>query len=81
MWRVRARLGGAARGSYWQRASYDAVVVIAALLGLIAAAPTISKFRAVHWSTAVVILIALATMGYLALQLASQVAFFPYLSL
>ena len=39
-------------GPYWQRASFDAVVVIAALLGLIAVAPAINRFRPRHWATA-----------------------------
>jgi hypothetical protein len=39
-------------GSYWQRGSFDAVVVVAALLGLIAVAPDLKKFRALHWQTA-----------------------------
>lgn len=32
-------------GGYWQRASFDAVIVVAGLLGLIAAAPRVSRFR------------------------------------
>lgn len=36
-------------GSYWQRASFDAVVVIATVLGLIAYAPSIRNFRPRHW--------------------------------
>jgi hypothetical protein len=42
MW---VRLGG----SYWQRASLDAVGVLAAVLGLIAYAPTLRDFRPPHW--------------------------------
>jgi hypothetical protein len=34
---------------YWQRASFDAMVLIAAILGLIMAAPTIRRFRLRHW--------------------------------
>lgn len=45
-------------GGYWQRASFDAVVVIASLLGLIVAAPSLKHFRPRHWATAVVLLIA-----------------------
>jgi hypothetical protein len=36
-------------GGYWQRASYDAVVIIAALLGLIVVAPAIKRFHTKHW--------------------------------
>lgn len=35
--------------NYWQRASWDAVGVIAAVLGLIAFAPSIYDFRPHHW--------------------------------
>jgi hypothetical protein len=35
-------------GSYWQRVSIDAVVVVAAVLGLIAFASTIKRFEAKH---------------------------------
>lgn len=39
-------------GSYWQRASFDAVVVIAALLGLVIVAPAFRHFRPYHWASA-----------------------------
>lgn len=50
-------------GSYWQRASYDAVVVIAALLGLIAAAPSLARFGPRHWAAAAVITAAVGLFG------------------
>jgi hypothetical protein len=43
-------------GAYWQRASFDAVVIIAAFLSLIAAAPELRRFRPQHWLTAIVLL-------------------------
>jgi hypothetical protein len=46
MW---VRLGG----SYWQRASVDAMGVLAALFALIAYAPSVEKFRPRHWWSAV----------------------------
>ena len=46
-------------GPYWQRASFDAIVVIAALLGLIAFAPSLRRFRPRHWITALVTLVML----------------------
>lgn len=46
-------------GGYWQRASYDAVIVIASLLGLFAFAPALGRFRAKHWSMVALILIVL----------------------
>lgn len=36
-------------GGYWQRASFDAVAVVSALLGLLAFAPPVSAFRSRHW--------------------------------
>ncbi len=47
-------------GGYWQRASYDAVVIIAALLGLVVVAPTIKKFHAKHWLLGVLLLLLIA---------------------
>jgi predicted secreted protein len=39
-------------GSYWQRASVDAVLVVAALLGLVAYAPELKDFEKRHvWAT------------------------------
>jgi hypothetical protein len=40
-------------GGYWQRASFDAVVVLAALLGLAAFAPPLRAWRPRHVATAV----------------------------
>src|SRR5271156_3592432 len=45
-------------GGYWQRASFDAVIVVASLLGLIAFAPRLERMRAHHWITGVVTVIA-----------------------
>ena len=50
-------------GPYWQRASFDAVVVIAASLGLYCAAPKLKKFRPHHWATALLLVIGLAGFG------------------
>src|SRR5271170_1768085 len=36
-------------GSYWQRASVDAVIVVAALFGLVAFARSLKKFEARHF--------------------------------
>lgn len=46
-------------GSYWQRASWDAVVVISACLALLAFAPSIRRFRPRHWVTATALLLTL----------------------
>lgn len=45
-------------GGYWQRASFDAVVVIAALLTLIVIAPRLRAFRPHHWATAAALAVA-----------------------
>ena len=50
-------------GSYWQRASFDAVVVIGASLGLIVVAPRLSRFRPHDWLTAGALAIALLVFG------------------
>jgi hypothetical protein len=50
-------------GSYWQRASFDAVVVIAALLGLVVVAPALRHLRPHHWATAAALATALAIFG------------------
>jgi Kef-type K+ transport system membrane component KefB len=36
-------------GSYWQRASVDAVIVVAALIGLVAYAPSLKRFESKHF--------------------------------
>jgi hypothetical protein len=40
-------------GGYWQRASFDAVIVILGLLGMLGFAPTLQRMRAHHWITGV----------------------------
>jgi hypothetical protein len=45
-------------GGYWQRASFDAIVVIAALLTLILIAPRLRAFRPHHWATATALTVA-----------------------
>jgi hypothetical protein len=52
-------------GLYWQRASFDAVVVISAMLGLIATAPAIRNLHARHWATAIPLIVALVLFGWL----------------
>jgi hypothetical protein len=51
-------------GPYWQRASFDAVVVIGSLLSLIVAAPAFAKFRPHHFVTAALLLVLLSVFGY-----------------
>jgi hypothetical protein len=51
-------------GLYWQRASFDAVVVIAAILALIAYGSTIRHWKPKHHLTLAAILITLVVFGY-----------------
>jgi hypothetical protein len=46
-------------GGYWQRASWDAIVVLSALFALIAFASTLKKFRPHHWLTAIFLIVVL----------------------
>jgi len=50
-------------GSYWQRASVDAIVVIAAVLGLVAFASNMRRFEARHVRASIALLIALGAFG------------------
>src|SRR6516225_6009752 len=45
-------------GSYWQRVSVDAVIVVAALIGLIAFAPSLKRMESTHfWGFLAVVLV------------------------
>jgi hypothetical protein len=46
-------------GAYWQRASFDAVVVIAALLGLVASASTLRTLVPRHWIAGAIVTLCL----------------------
>jgi hypothetical protein len=51
-------------GSYWQRASVDAVIVVGAVLGLITFAPSLRRFEVKHLWAAIIVAVALAGFGY-----------------
>jgi hypothetical protein len=51
-------------GSYWQRASVDAVIIIAAVLGLFAYARSIQRFESRHVIAFIVLLMALGGFGW-----------------
>ena len=53
---------------YWQRASFDAIVVIGALLGLVVTAPVLRRFRLRHWATLTGIALAATLFGLLVLK-------------
>jgi hypothetical protein len=50
-------------GSYWQRASIDAVVVVAAALGIVAFASALRNFEARHVRASVILLVAIILFG------------------
>jgi hypothetical protein len=50
-------------GSYWQRASVDAVILVAAVLGLISFGSAMRRFESRHVRASLVILIAMAGFG------------------
>jgi hypothetical protein len=52
-------------GGYWQRASWDAIVILSALFALIAFAPSLKKFRPRHWLTAVFVIVVLVVFLFL----------------
>jgi len=53
---------------YWQRASFDAVVVIAGILGLVATAPTLRRVRPRHWATVLGLALVIVLFGVLILK-------------
>src|ERR1700720_3035808 len=55
-------------GSYWQRASYDAVIVLAALLGLLAFAPRWNRFGPRHYGAIGVTAAAVAAFAWLSMK-------------
>jgi len=50
-------------GSYWQRASVDMVIVVAAVLGLVGFATTLRQFETKHFWAAIILGIVLAGFG------------------
>ncbi|HLY08197.1 MAG TPA: hypothetical protein VKW04_02720 [Planctomycetota bacterium] len=50
-------------GPYWQRASFDAVVVITGLLGLFAVAPAMKRLTWKGWVTVALLVVSLAAFG------------------
>jgi hypothetical protein len=55
-------------GPYWQRASFDAVVVIAAFFGLIVFAPGLSHLKPRHWLSGIIMLLILSVFAWLLLR-------------
>jgi hypothetical protein len=55
-------------GSYWQRASWDAMVILSAGFGLIAFAPSLKRFRPRHWITTLILILTLVIFLLLFLE-------------
>ena len=51
-------------GLYWQRASFDAVIVIAAALALLAYGSRLPKWRPHHHLALILVVLALATFAF-----------------
>ena len=51
-------------GSYWQRASIDAVIVVAAMIGIVAYAPSMERLEKQHFREFVALLVALIGFVY-----------------
>jgi hypothetical protein len=51
-------------GSYWQRASVDAVIVVASVIGLIAYTPSLERLEKKHFHAFVALLVALVAFVY-----------------
>lgn len=52
-------------GSYWQRASWDAIVVLSAALCLLAFAPSIKNFYPRHWLIALITLMVICLFFFM----------------
>jgi hypothetical protein len=55
-------------GDYWQRASWDAVVILTALFALAAFAPSLKRFQPHHWVTAMILIAVLAVFLFLFIE-------------
>jgi hypothetical protein len=50
-------------GSYWQRASVDAVIVVAALFALVAYAPSLERLESRHLKVFIIVIVAVIGFG------------------
>ena len=60
-------------GSYWQRVSVDAVIIVAALLGLIVYAPKLGRFESHHRKAFVVLILVVLGFGVVIYRTGSRV--------
>lgn len=61
-------------GSYWQRASIDAVVVVAAVIGLVAFAPSLERLESHHVWAFILLLLAVIGFGVVLLAAGARLA-------
>jgi peptidoglycan/LPS O-acetylase OafA/YrhL len=59
-------------GSYWQRASMDAVVIVAAVLGICAYARSIVRFESHHFWEFLTLVVALVGFGWVVATAGNQ---------
>ncbi|HSP64473.1 MAG TPA: hypothetical protein VLQ90_15900, partial [Pyrinomonadaceae bacterium] len=52
-------------GSYWQRGSFDAVIVLLSLFGWIAFMPKVAQMRSHHWTVAGITLVLIGAFYFL----------------
>lgn len=52
-------------GTYWQRASLDAITVLSAVFGLIAFAPSFKRFHIQHWAGAIVVAVSVSIFFFM----------------
>jgi len=60
-------------GSYWQRASVDAVIIIGALFGFVGYARSIVRFESRHFWAFLILLVALGGFGWVVLSAGNRV--------
>ena len=60
-------------GSYWQRASVDAVIVVAALIALVAFASTIKRLEARHLWSFISLLVLLVIFGWVLVDTGNRI--------
>jgi hypothetical protein len=60
-------------GSYWQRASVDAIIVVAAILALLGYASAVRSFRARHVRASIALLLALIVFGVVLYDASMQI--------
>jgi hypothetical protein len=60
-------------GSYWQRGSFDAVVVLLSFFGWLAFMPRLARMRAHHWASAALTVVAVIIFYFLLFSSAEKI--------